>query len=162
MDANSAGRRFRPTSFCTRSAARMAIVWETQVFAKGAARNCANLHDISERRRKFAIMRSQGIIEKDKRGGLSQCPRVGTSPNHVRLAGRSNKTRRTDDTEEIRNCRGYGVARCARGGADQLSAFHDYVILEGRSSDVYAEPVQPGFILPREVSSITACLPNMV
>jgi hypothetical protein len=50
----------------------------------------------------------------------------------------------------------------ARRGADQLSAFHDYVILEGRSFDVYAEPVQPGFILPREESSIAACLPNMV
>ena len=85
-------------------------------------------------------MPSQGLIDKVKHGGLSHCPRLGTSANHVRLAGRSNKTRRTGDAEEIRNRRGYGVARCARGGADQLSAFHDYVILEGRSSDVYAEP----------------------
>jgi hypothetical protein len=35
-------------------------------------------------------------------------------------------------------------------GTDQLPAFHDYVILERRSSYTYAEPVQPGLILPRE------------
>ena len=45
-----------------------------------------------------------------------------------------------------------GVAGGVGGllGADQLPAFHDYVILEGRSSYTYAEPVQPGLILPRE------------
>jgi hypothetical protein len=35
MDANSARRRFRPTSFCTRSAARMAIVWEIASLREG-------------------------------------------------------------------------------------------------------------------------------
>jgi hypothetical protein len=38
-------------------------------------------------------------------------------------------------------------------GADQLSAFYDHVLLKGRSSYTYAEPVQSGIILPREGSS---------
>jgi hypothetical protein len=45
--------------------------------------------------------------------------------------------------------RRWGRGRCAWWRSRrrrQLSAFYDYVLLKGRSSYTYAEPVQPGII----------------
>ena len=93
--SDRAHRRCRQSSFCLRSAA-MAIVWDY------SARNRR------QKLRKFTPAnvtppksRDHAVPGLYRRGGLSQCPRLGTSRSHVRLAGQSSKT--PEDRQGRRN-----------------------------------------------------------